>query len=97
MTWPHPPLARSIFGWDPLDEFSTTLADWMVEVSQGNEHLEVCDAKKKKKKKKKSLSEKVGSNVDCLCTIRLKEKWGESWINRLVKGFNYRSGQRLSL
>jgi polynucleotide 5'-triphosphatase len=41
MTWPNPPLARSVFGWDPLDEFATTVGDWMKEVSQGVEHLEV--------------------------------------------------------
>lgn len=41
MSWPTPPLARSVFGWDPLDEFATTIGDWMLEVSKGNEHLEV--------------------------------------------------------
>ncbi|UZJ53152.1 hypothetical protein CBS101457_002472 [Exobasidium rhododendri] len=41
MTWPNPPIARSIFGWDPLDEFATIIGDWMLEVSQGSEHLEI--------------------------------------------------------
>lgn len=42
MSWPNPPLARSVFGWDPLDEFATSIGDWIMEVSRGSEYLEVC-------------------------------------------------------
>lgn len=41
MSWPQPPLDRSIVGWDPLDEISVKVGDWIAEHGRDRENLEV--------------------------------------------------------
>ncbi|KDN53056.1 mRNA triphosphatase CET1 [Tilletiaria anomala UBC 951] len=41
MPWPKPPLERSIFNVDPLDEFSVTIADWIWSHVQGLQNIEI--------------------------------------------------------
>lgn len=40
-SWPNPPLDRSILGWDPTDEFSVLIGDWLSENGQGYSNLEI--------------------------------------------------------
>lgn len=42
-TWPEPPLDRSIFGWDPIDDLTVLIGDWLIENCQGvqEEYLEI--------------------------------------------------------
>ena len=40
-SWPTPPLDRSILGWDPTDEFSVLIGDWLAENGQGYTNLEI--------------------------------------------------------
>ena len=41
MAWPQPPLERSIFGIDPIDEFTVTVADWIWEHAKDERNVEV--------------------------------------------------------
>lgn len=39
--WPNPPLERSIFGWDPVDEFSAQVGEWLLQHAQFQENVEI--------------------------------------------------------
>ena len=41
MSWPDPPLERSLFNVDPLDEFSTVIADWIWHNVQDQDNVEI--------------------------------------------------------
>ncbi len=41
MSWPKPPLERSLFNVDPLDEFIVTISNWIWQHAQGHENIEV--------------------------------------------------------
>lgn len=41
MAWPEPPLPRSIFGWDPKDEFAVIVADWIWQQAGAHKNVEV--------------------------------------------------------
>ncbi|PWN87772.1 mRNA triphosphatase CET1 [Acaromyces ingoldii] len=41
MSWPQPPLDRSIVGWDPLDEISVKVGEWIAELGRDRENLEI--------------------------------------------------------
>lgn len=41
VSWPDPPLDRSILGWDPVDEFVALVGDWLVQTGQSRDNLEI--------------------------------------------------------
>lgn len=41
LSWPNPPLDRSILGWDPVDEFSVQIGEWLLQHAQFKEHVEI--------------------------------------------------------
>ncbi|WFD26666.1 mRNA-capping enzyme subunit beta [Malassezia nana] len=53
-----PTLVRSIFGVDPLDEFSVFVSDWIMERTQGLDHVEI--------------EAKVGTLIDRQTNMRLQ-------------------------